>query len=178
MTPLAEIWIERLPMIPKCLEGIALVTVFISEEMLEVCEPIDGGWLVREYMSAAEVVHKDLPEPDTYLNDLPISATRFDNDWPSRWDDIDFDSDEVIVEESANSIEPDAGSDEGEHLRSHKVGGYPTFCQSPEHPGVGFEFAFQIASDDQINLTVVDDGALQFYRNPETREWTLYFDFY
>lgn len=65
-----------------------------------------------------------------------------------------------------------------EHLYTHKIGGYPSFCQSGVDFGEGFEFAFQISSDEKINLNVVDNGSLMFSRNQNTGEWKLYYDFY
>ena len=63
------------------------------------------------------------------------------------------------------------------HLWGHKIGGYPSFCQS----GVDLaphEFVFQISSDPKIGLNVVDGGNLTFWRNPADASWRLYFDFY
>ncbi len=64
------------------------------------------------------------------------------------------------------------------HTYEHKIGGYPSFCQSGVDPGEGFEFVFQISSDSKINLNVVDSGSLMFWKHNETGEWALYYDFY
>ena len=83
---------------------------------------------------------------------------------------------EILALEARGEI--DGYFDIYEHEYGHKVGGYPSFCQSGVDAGDGFEFAFQVASDSKINLNVVDNGVLQFYRNSRSREWTIYYDFY
>ena len=64
------------------------------------------------------------------------------------------------------------------HCYEHKLGGYPSYCQSGIDVGDGFEFVMQIASDAKIGLNVVDGGKLMFWKHRDTGEWALYFDFY
>ena len=64
------------------------------------------------------------------------------------------------------------------HAYEHKIGGYPSFCQSGVDPGDDFEFVFQISSDPKINLNVVDGGSLMFWKNNTTGTWAIYYDFY
>ena len=49
----------------------------------------------------------------------------------------------------------------------HNFGGYPSFCQS----GVDldpYEFVSPVTSDAKLQLNVIDNGTLQFWRHPET----------
>jgi hypothetical protein len=178
LLPLAQIYLEGLPAIPECLEGIELVTAFIGASLPGEFEPMGEKWLVREYASLADVARKELPQPESFLKAFPVSSERFDNDWPA-WDGGGLDeemTDEILALEDSGVI----GDyyDIAEHEYGHKVGGYPSFCQPGVDAGPGFEFAFQVSSDQKINLNVVDNGSLQFYRNPQTREWKIYYDFY
>ena len=72
--------------------------------------------------------------------------------------------------------------DATEHVYGHKIGGYPSFCQSgigdADGFGDGFKFVFQISSDAKINLNVVDNGCFMFAKNNETNDWSIYYDFY
>lgn len=125
----------------------------------------------------AYVVQKDLPQPKSFLKPFPLSVQRIDNDWPG-WDAGGLDegmADEILALEGSDQI----GDyfDLSEHEYGHKVGGYPSFCQSGVDAGDGFEFAFQVSSDEKINLNVVDNGSLQFYRNPKSGGG-IYYDFY
>ena len=71
----------------------------------------------------------------------------------------------------------DIGND---HTYLHKFGGYPSYCQ----PGLGLEveegynFVFQISSDDVAQYNVVDSGSLMFFYNENEDKWMMYFDFY
>ena len=178
LLPLAQICLKSLPFVPACLDGIELVTAFIGSKLPDEFEPMGETWLVREYSNMADVVQKDLPQPESFLKPFPLSAQQIDNDWPE-WDGGGLDeemTDAILALEDSGEI----GDyfDLAKHEYGHKVGGYPSFCQSGVDAGDGFEFAFQVSSDEKINLNVVDSGSLQFYRNPQSGEWKIYYDFY
>ncbi len=178
LLPLAQICLASSPFAPACLEGVELVTVFIGSSLPDEFEPMDENWIIREYSNMADLIERDWPSPRSFLKPFPVSFQRIDDEWPC-WDGgglTDEMSDAILALEASGEISD--YYDLGEHYYVHKVGGYPSFCQPGIDPGDGFEFAFQISSDPKINLNVVDGGSLQFYRNPATAEWKLYYDFY
>ena len=66
------------------------------------------------------------------------------------------------------------------HSYLHKFGGYPSYCQ----PGLGLEaikgyqFVFQISSDEVARYNIVDSGSLMFFYNENEDKWVMYYDFY
>ena len=177
--PLAQLYLPGLPYVPPCLDGIEVITAFNSDEWPEAFEPMGEKWMVREYPSLKDLVRKDVEVSDPFLKAFPVRSELFEDDWPewdwdSGWDEENF---EAILELEANG-EIESYHDLANHEYGHKVGGYPSFCQSGVDAGEDFEFAFQISSDSKINLNVVDCGSFQFYRNPKTNVWKIYYDFY
>lgn len=43
---------------------------------------------------------------------------------------------------------------------------------------MGYEFVFQISTNEKANLNVVDNGSFMFARNAESGDWSIYYDFY
>jgi len=178
LIPLAQLYLRSLPYVPACLNDVDLITVFISTDFPEEFEPMGERWVVRAYSDATRLVQKNLEHPPSSLKPFPLSASKTAEDWP-HWDGGGLD------EEAAESIvrlekrgEISDYYDVMKHEYTHKVGGYPSFCQSGIDGVESFEFAFQISSDSKINLNVVDNGSLQFYRNRSTGDWKIYYDFY
>jgi len=176
--PLAQIYLPGLPFVPSCLNGIALITVFIGRKYPRRFEPMGQTWLIREYSDIGALERKELQTEGSFLKAFPVSSELTENDWPN-WDGGGLEeevSDAILNLEDSGEIED--YYDIADHEYGHKVGGYPSFCQSGVNPGEGFQFAFQISSDPKINLNVVDNGSFQFYRNPSNGEWKIYYDFY
>lgn len=176
--PLAQLYLPKLPYVPPCLNSIEVITAFIGREFPGEFEPMGEKWIIREYPRLEDLVKKDIKVGDAFLKAFPISCELFEDDWPN-WDGggLDIESSDAILEmEDKGDIED--YYDLANHEYGHKVGGYPSFCQSGINPGEGFEFAFQVSSDAKIKLNVVDSGSFQFYRNPQSKEWKIYYDFY
>ena len=64
-----------------------------------------------------------------------------------------------------------------EYHNCTKFGGYPSFCQSGVSFDEGFQFVFQISSDEKAGFNVIDGGSLMFAKNPRSGAWSLYYDF-
>lgn len=141
------------------------------------------GWLIREYTVADELVTFEFPQQGI-PKPFPLKPFFKDQDFPL-WDGggVPYEIEKEICTldnfgdednpDKLNYYEDIVGDN---HSYLHKFGGYPSFCQS----GVsfeGFDFMFQISSDDKANFNVVDSGSLLFFRNDEG-EWLLYYDFY
>ncbi|WP_430962175.1 DUF1963 domain-containing protein [Pseudomonas syringae] len=63
------------------------------------------------------------------------------------------------------------------HTYDHKIGGYPSLCQSGIDSGDGFEFVFQLSSDAEVNLNVMDCGSLMFWKNGLSGKRIMYCNF-
>jgi uncharacterized protein YwqG len=177
MLPLAQIHLPSLPYIPPILKETELITVFMSSEFPEPDEEMGANWLIREYKTLNDLVKKDIKNPESYLNPLPLKPIFLEKDYPL-WDSADWDWDlqeEVVKLEREGKVDY---HDVAEHSFDHKVGGYPSFAQSGTHPGEGFEFAFQISSDNNVCLNVVDSGSFLFYKHSTSGKWHLYYDYY
>lgn len=179
LLPLAQFHLPSLPMQHPALEGVKVLTVFIDQYLPpEGLDDMGPRWLIREYREGDTLVRKDLPVARSFLKPFPLKADRVEADYPL-WDgggvppDIE---DAVLALENAGQL--DSYYDLIEHCYLHKIGGYPSYCQSGVDMGDGFEFVFQISSDEKINLNVVDSGSLMFWKHRETGEWAVYYDFY
>lgn len=178
LLPYAQFYLPALPLRSPALEGVRVLTVFVSNPFPEHFEPMGNNWLIREYGPDEVLVRKVLPVTGAFLKPFPLKAEGVPEDFPL-WDGGGVPSDledEILKLERAGEIQ--SYYDLATHTYEHKIGGYPSFCQSGVDPGEGFEFVFQISSDAKINLNVVDSGSLMFWKNTVTSEWVLYYDFY
>ncbi|MCL2310505.1 MAG: DUF1963 domain-containing protein [Proteobacteria bacterium] len=178
MLPLAQFYLPNLPYCVPLLMNTRVLTVFISKTYHEPFESMGKNWVIREYGDGDLLVRKDLPVTRTFLKPFPLRAELVDEDYPL-WDGGGVPADlegEILRLEKAGEIE--SYYDIVSHTYEHKIGGYPSFCQSGVHPGDGFEFVFQISSDPKVNLNVVDNGSLMFWKNKSSAEWAIYYDFY
>ncbi|MFL1550443.1 hypothetical protein B7453_20080 [Pseudomonas sp. IB20] len=178
LLPYAQFYLPGLPFHCAALEGVRVLTLFMSDPFPEHFEPMGNNWLIREYSADDVLVRKPLPVAHSFLKPFPLKAEAVPKDFPL-WDgggvpaDLE---DEILKLERAGEIQ--SYYDVVTHTYEHKIGGYPSFCQSGVDPGAGFEFVFQLSSDAKINLNVVDSGSLMFWKNVVTGEWALYYDFY
>ncbi|CDF79611.1 conserved hypothetical protein (DUF1963) [Formosa agariphila KMM 3901] len=182
MLPLAQFYLPNLPYVHPNIKKTKLITVFISQALPEQLEPMGDRWMIREYEDLDGITIKNIDHPDSFLKPFPLQVDFQEQDFPL-WDggglSIDMES-EILKLEDEGII--DDYFDISEHVYDHKIGGYPSFCQSgigdAEGFGEGFQFVFQISSDEKVNLNVVDSGSLMFAKNSETKQWSLYYDFY
>ncbi|MGC5700801.1 DUF1963 domain-containing protein [Pseudomonas sp. NFXW11] len=178
LLPYAQLYLPALPWHSPLLEGVRLLTVFIAEPFPDVFEPMGERWLVREYRDQDVLVRKELTAPGAFLKPLPVQVQPIAADYPL-WDGggVPEDVEQAVLQlERSGSIE--CYYDLIEHCYGHKLGGYPSFCQSGVDPGEGFEFVMQISSDSTLGLNVVDSGSLIFWKHRQTGEWALYYDFH
>lgn len=183
MIPLLQLYLPNLPYVPRALEGIQLLTVFMSYEYPDQLEPMGNKWLIREYRSLDEVVQKTLSNKDSILKAFPLKPRLVTTDYPI-WDGggLTLEQEDRIFEmENSGEIEGYYEEFEG-HSYDTKLGGYPSYCQSgigvDEGYGEGYEFVFQISTNEKANLNVVDNGSFMFARNAESGDWSIYYDFY
>ncbi|MDR0230350.1 MAG: DUF1963 domain-containing protein [Flavobacteriaceae bacterium] len=198
MFPLAQFYLPALPFVPETVQKTKVLTVFMSGNELEPLQPMGDNWLIREYENLEDIEIKSLENTDSYIRPFPLKATFADDDC-ALWDGgglTNQQEDEVLALERKGEIR--SYYDITDHHYDTKFGGYPSYCQSGigiggeiiyyfeeddsepivEGYGKGFEFVFQISSDEKANFNVVDGGSLMFAKNKETGEWRMYYDFY
>ncbi|WP_324026356.1 DUF1963 domain-containing protein [Maribacter sp. BPC-D8] len=178
MLPLAQIYIPNLPFIHPNLSKTKILTVFISNEYPECFEKMGENWVIREYENLDNISIKELSNPKSFIKPFPLKA-EINKDCPL-WDGGGLSSEmEELINGLEDSGEIDSYYDIADfHQKEHKMGGFPSFCQSGIDFGEGFEFVLQITSDQKINLNVIDSGSLMFAKNDQTNEWSFYYDFY
>lgn len=183
MIPLLQLYLPNLPYVPKALKGIVLLTVFMSYEYPEQLEPMGAKWLIREYRSLDEVVQKELIHKDSALKAFPLKPRLEPIDYPI-WDGggLTLEQEDRICEMEDEGVMDSYYDEFDAHCYDTKLGGYPSYCQSgigvDEEYGEGYEFVFQISTNEKANLNVVDNGSFMFARNTETGDWSIYYDFY
>ena len=180
MLPLAQFYLPALPYVPQVLDGVKLLTVFISQDLIgKFDEDMDGLWAIREYKNEGELVIKELANPRSQIKPFPLQLKFAADDTPV-WDGGGLDADVVHeILELKRSVglyysDVTAGL---EYYNCTKLGGYPSFCQSGVSFGDGFQFVFQISSDEKAGFNVIDGGSLMFAKNPQSGAWSLYYDF-
>lgn len=185
MMPLIQFYLPNQPFVPELIKDKKLITVFVTQDFPDTFEKMGENWVIREYDSLENIVIKDLTSPVSYLKPFPMKSELYPKDAPL-WDgggieDIDYN---LITEIVKLEREGHFNSyfDIIKHCYSTKLGGYPSFCQPgigfKDGFGEGFEFVFQVSSDNKAQLNVIDSGSLMFAKNKETGEWSLYYDFY
>ena len=146
------------------------------------------GSRIRTPLPTPEPMAKNPVVPQTIIKPFPLKPILIEKDFPEQ--DDEYSIPEPISDEFARL---DAEGFFGEYREEdrpkwysyrlpnyygHKVGGYPSYCQSGVDYGDGFEFTFQIASDNKAKLNIVDGGQFNFAKNKHTGEWKIYYDFY
>lgn len=176
MLPLIQIYLPNLPFVPDILKNIILITVFISSDFPEEFEPMGKNWILREYANLENVEIREIDTSYSFIKPFPLKAEFFENDFPM-WEDYELDLHNEILKLEEKKIINDY-YDFADHAYEHKIGGYPSYCQSGIAFSENFEFVFQVSSDDKAHLNVIDSGSFMFARNKSANEWEIYYDFY
>ena len=200
MYPVAQFYLANLPYLPETLKKFEYITVFMGENFPEYNEEDEGvskngdGWILRTYtkddiLVKNEYLRDDNISPKAY----PLEAKFHAEDYPV-WDGGGLDEeleDEICDLSDEYDEETDEEKKEEDILNYyddiantqtylHKFGGYPSYCQSGLGLEVekGYNFVFQISSDDVAQYNVVDSGSLMFFYNENEDKWMMYYDFY
>ena len=200
MYPVAQFYLANLPYLPEALKKFEYITVFMGEDFPEYNVEDEGvskngdGWILRTYTKDDILVKNEYLRDDNVCPDsYPLIAKLNDKDFPV-WDGggLDFEvEDEICDLEEEYDEELDKEKNEKDildyysdiatnHSYLHKFGGYPSYCQ----PGLGLEaikgyqFVFQISSDEVARYNIVDSGSLMFFYNENEDKWVMYYDFY
>ncbi len=179
MLPVATIFLPDSPVCPKELSGIKLITIFVSNNLYKHLngDDLSRWFVIKTYRSLDNLV------PCSYtskaIKPFPLSTELVENDFPT-WDNggipDDIDQEICTLEEQGNL---DYFEDIYEkNYRLHKIGGYPSFCQSGVWYGDDYPFVLQISSDFKANFNIIDSGNFYFYYNTLKQDWKVYCDFY
>lgn len=179
MLPVATIFLPDSPACPSALSGIKLITIFVSNDLFKHLDSDDlSPWFViRTYKSLDDLV------PCCYISKaikpFPLSAELVENDFPT-WDNggipDDIDQEICTLEEQGDLDYFEDIYEENYHF--HKIGGYPSFCQSGIWYGDDYPFVLQISSDFKADFNIIDSGNFYFYYNAEEQDWKVHCDFY
>ena len=178
MLPLFQLCFDNIENIPEILTDTKVITVFISKDLPVYLTDNGENWLIREYKKSEKLIIKELTNPKSFIKPFPLTPKTIEEDYPV-WDGGGLSSemeDKIIELENSGVI--DDYYDITDNQYGHKLGGYPSFCQSGIDFGDDYEFVFQIASDEKANFNVVDSGTIFLAKNSKTGEWKYYCDFY
>lgn len=178
MLPILQVCLEGLPYIPDALKGTKVLTVFMSENMPGRLSSNGNNWVIREYKEEDVLVIKDLSNQLSSIKPFPLKSRLIEEDYPV-WDsgDIPMEIEDELVE-MEDSGEITDYYDYTDCFAGHKIGGYPNYIQSGIDFGDGYEFVFQITSDEKANLNIIDSGNVYLAKNRQTGDWKFYCDFY
>jgi uncharacterized protein YwqG len=172
MHALCQINVRNLPLRPKRLADIALITVFIGPDDLPIDEPNGQNWCLRAYKNIDTLIPLSQQDTKSRIKAFPMRPKVFHDDFPC-WDDVPVDLPADIADDY---------NDLFENISGFKLGGWPTLIQAEifwapwnQHPASP-EFVFQIDSTEKGNWMWGDNGVGYFGRGAvpgREDEWTL-----
>jgi hypothetical protein len=168
---LAQIDLTQLPFRPPHLDDVAMVTVFISDDLPSEA-PNGKGWCLRAYPDLAALVPLEPVDTGSEIKPFPMRPEVIEEDYPA-WEDVPDGLREELFEEYFDHFSTADG---------FKLGGWPRLVQheiswgGPDiHPAAP-EYVFQIDSTDKGCWAWGDSGVGYFGRGTRpghTGEWTL-----
>lgn len=172
MHALCQINVRNLPLRPKRLADIDLITVFVGPDDLPIDVPNGENWCLRAYNNLEILVPLAQRDTKTHIKPLPMRPSVFHEDFPC-WEDVPIDLPENVAERYYDLFE---------NIRGFKLGGWPTLIQAEifwapwnKHPASP-EFVFQIDSTEKGNWMWGDSGVGYFGRGTtpgKEDEWAL-----
>ncbi|MEK5231899.1 DUF1963 domain-containing protein [Lysinibacillus sp. FSL K6-0232] len=177
--PLATFFLKDLPYRPQALQSLELITLFVHKDIVDylVEDDLSAYFVIRAYPALDGLVRREWQHPA--IRAFPLVPQKVTNDYPV-WGGGGIPSqleDKILQLEQEGKL--DYFDDIVESLYPlHKIGGYPTFCQSGYDFGEDYPFVLQVASDAKANFNIVDHGNFYFFYNPNKRLWRVHCDFY
>jgi Domain of unknown function (DUF1963) len=176
MIPVLQAYVPEIPGGIEGVESTSMIQVFLNSRELPLDVTKNGnGWKLIEYRSVDELQLVDTPEEVRGLREFQIkwylSETNDFPCWEEAWDYADMT--EINEDDEAS----DQFFDEFSRYTGTKIGGYPSYIQSP----ISLEssqFVLQIASEEKPRFMIGDNGNLYFYRSSADGEWYMYWDCY
>jgi Domain of unknown function (DUF1963) len=178
---ICQLNLKDAPFVPPVLSDLALVTFFAADpDRFIRSDQEDGTWCIRGYTSADELVQLPIPAFSSVdSNQRWLQSAGKEAFWDSTiatshsghegrwWPDDPADVPEDFDPSTIFDVD---GYDPNEEYRT-KIGGFPAEVQHGVGIPNGWEFAFQIDSEQAVGLEWVDQGFVYCSRNPnETPE--------
>jgi hypothetical protein len=172
MQPLCQLVCADLSYRPSVLDGVELVTIFISiDDLLPMPMSYSGdNWIIRGYSSLDELIAIEPPEDlELTIKPQPIRWRGVEEDYPS-WEDF-------------LTLIPDASEDTQDQylatFENHyfsKVGGWPSLIERESFrplPMGQVEFVIQIDTEASAGWEWGDGGTGHFGIDWDKNEWIL-----
>lgn len=156
--PLLQVRVSELPEVPKALEGIALLVVYINASEVPYDKAHGDGWLVREYHSLEGLAPCPTRAPKG-LKSLPIKWTAGKPERPD-WEQASELLDLEALDESDSARER---FDKLPHHGATKIGGYPSEIQSLVDNAD--DYVLQIGSEEKAHWQWGHGGIATFARD-------------
>jgi len=180
MLAVAQLNLTEAPVIPPCLEGLQMLTLFIGPHDLPDDEPNGSNWELRAYDRLDDLVALDEPAPARAGDPKARKGEQRYKALPIRWQRVeDHPSHDDVPPERLDEL--DALEEEGQEppgpAEGLKLGGWPFCIQSEVHWGGldGVEFAVQI-DGEPFGLAVGYGGLLYIGRRRVGGEDTWHAD--
>ncbi|WP_240463781.1 DUF1963 domain-containing protein [Paenibacillus apiarius] len=176
MIPVLQAYV---PEIPGGIEGVGksgMIQVFLNRKQLPLEPAKNGdGWKLIEHRSVDGLQLVDTPEEARGLREFQMKwhlSEECDYPcWEEAWDYAD------LTEVNEDDELSDQFFDEFTRYTFTKIGGYPSYIQSPVSLA-DCQFVMQIASEEKPRFMIGDNGNLYLYRSRVDGEWYMYWDCY
>ena len=180
LIPLATLFFDGSEFVPESVRDKRLITVYVDMEFWNNLEKgeLNEYFDIRMYDNVKELVSCDYTSNE--ITPFPMSSEYRMFECP-QWEDIETLGEDVY--DAILKVEKETGFDYYDYIfeenyNSHKVGGWPNSIQGGVGFDDGYEFIFQIASDEKAGMNIVDNGNFYFGYNKETKQWSVRCDFY
>lgn len=178
MIPIATIFVPESDYVPKALEGIKMISIFLDIDWLECFDrsKLRDLFVIRTYESLDGLVPCNYSNKE-HISPFPLVPNYIDDELPS-WSSLSFEEYDYLESIGVDMDNYDELIFEYSDYIMHKLGGYPDPIQSAVTFDKGYEFVMQIYSDEKAGFNIVDNGNFYFGYNPNTKDWSIKCDFY
>ena len=178
--PVATFFLDGSDYVPESIRDMKLITVYMDKEFWNNLSATDlkDYFEIRMYDNVKELVPCDYTSDE--ITPFPLSTEYKISECP-QWEDIEVLGEEIY--DAIIKIEKESGCDYYDYIfmennAKHKIGGWPSTIQGGLGFDEGYEYVFQISSDEKAGMNIVDDGNFYFAYNKETKQWSVKCDFY
>lgn len=180
LIPLATFFLDGSDYVPLCIRDKKLITVFVDMDIYNNLNSstLEDYFVIRTYEDVKDLVPCNYTSSE--IKPFPLSTEYKISECP-QWEDIEELGEEVY--DAILKMEEQSGCDYYDYIfvennATHKIGGWPSSIQGGVGFDEGFQFAFQISSDEKADMNIVDNGNFYFAYNKEANKWSVRCDFY